>query len=51
MRLKVVPPKMGAITYSTPCGKFLPMITGYRRKNGDVLIIAVRVQPCPGEKK
>src|SRR5262249_30067699 len=48
--LKVAPPRMGEITYSTPCGKFLPILTPYRTKQDQVLIIAVRVQPCKGER-
>jgi hypothetical protein len=46
VQLKVAPPLMGEITYSTPCGKFLPIVTPYRTKNNDLLIIAIRVQPC-----
>ncbi len=49
VRLKVRPPKMGEITYSTACGKFLPIVTPYRNKANDLLIIAVRVQPCHGK--
>ncbi len=49
VRLKVRPPKMGEITYSTACGKFLPIVTPYRTKSNDWLIIAVRVQPCHGK--
>jgi hypothetical protein len=49
VRLKVRPPKMGEITYSTACGKFLPIVTPYRNKSNDLLIIAVRVQPCHGK--
>ena len=49
IRLKVGPPKMGEITYSTPCGKFLPILTPYRTKAGETLIIAIRVQPCNGK--
>ena len=45
-RIKVSPPTLGDITYSTTCGKFLPIITEYKTKNGDILIIAIRVQPC-----
>jgi hypothetical protein len=48
--LKVGPPMMGEITYSTPCGKFLPILTPYRTKKDQVVIIAVRVQPCNGAK-
>jgi hypothetical protein len=50
VHLKVGPPMMGQITYSTPCGKFLPILTPHRTKKGQVLIIAVRVQPCNGGK-
>jgi len=48
--VKVAPPMMGEIVYSTPCGKFLPILTPYRTKNGQTLLIAVRVQPCNGGK-
>jgi hypothetical protein len=46
VQVKVVPPQMGEITYDTCCGKFLPIITPFRTANNDLLIIAVRVQPC-----
>ena len=49
IRLEVGPPKMGKITYSTPCGKFLPILTPYRTKANETLIIAIRVQPCNGK--
>ena len=49
VRLKVGPPAMGEITYSTPCGKFLPILTPFRTKNGEMVLIAVRVQPCGGK--
>ena len=47
--LKVGPPMMGAITYETPCGKFLPIETPLRTKKNEMVIIAVRVQPCKGK--
>jgi hypothetical protein len=46
VQLTVAPPLMGEITYSTPCGKFLPIDTPVRTKKGEKVIIAVRVQPC-----
>lgn len=46
VRLKVAPPQMGEITYSTPCGKFLPIVTPFRTRANELLILAVRVQPC-----
>jgi hypothetical protein len=50
IELKVAPPAMGEITYETPCGKFLPIVTPFRTKAKDLLIIAIRVQPCNGGK-
>jgi hypothetical protein len=47
--LKVEAPKLGAITYNTCCDKFFPLVTGYKTKDGDTLIVAVRVCTC--EKK
>lgn len=49
VRLKVGPPLMGEITYSTPCGKFLAILTPQRTKNNEHVLIAVRVQPCNGK--
>jgi hypothetical protein len=48
--LKVSPPTLGDITYETTCGKFFPIITEYKTKGGDILIIAIRVQPCREKK-
>jgi hypothetical protein len=50
VRLKVGPPAMGQITYSTPCGTFLPILTPIVMKNGDAVMIAIRVQPCSGKE-
>ena len=49
VQVKVAPPQMGEITYDTCCGKFLPLVTPFRTANNDLLIIAVRVQPCHGK--
>lgn len=46
VEVKIAPPRMGEITYDTCCGKFLPILTPYRTGKGDLLILAVRVQPC-----
>ena len=35
---------MGEITYDTCCGKFLPIITPFRTKDKELLIIAVCVR-------
>jgi hypothetical protein len=47
IQLKVTPPAMGEITYVTVCGKFLPIVTPFRTKKDELLIIGVRVLPCP----
>lgn len=49
VRLKVKPPLMGEITYETPCGKFLPIVTPLRTKKNELVIVAIRVQPCAGK--
>ncbi|MFQ3651177.1 MAG: hypothetical protein SNJ75_12655 [Gemmataceae bacterium] len=49
VRLEVSPPSMGKITYSTPCGKFLPIVTPFKTKKGEHLLLAIRVQPCGEE--
>ncbi len=46
VQVKVSPPGMGEITYDTCCGKFAPIVTEYRTKDKDLLIIAVCIRPC-----
>jgi hypothetical protein len=46
VQVKVAPPGMGEITYDTCCGKFLPIVTEFRTKDKELLIIAVCVRPC-----
>ncbi len=46
VQVKVAPPGMGEITYDTCCGKFLPVVTEYRTKDKELLIIAVCIKPC-----
>jgi hypothetical protein len=48
VRLEVQPPAMGKVVYSTPCGKFLPILTPFKTKRNEHLLIAIRVQPCNG---
>jgi hypothetical protein len=50
VQLTVAPPQMGEITYETCCGKFFPIVTHFRTRQNELLIIAVRVQPCHGHK-
>ena len=47
--LRLTPPLLGEITYTTLCGKFLPIVTRYRPTPKERLILAVRVQPCNGK--
>lgn len=47
--LAVKPPNMSQLEYQTVCGKFLPIVTPYKTKKGETLILAIRVQPCRGE--
>jgi hypothetical protein len=46
VQVKVTPPLMGEITYDTVCGKYLPVITRYRTDKNELLLFAIRVQPC-----
>jgi len=51
VQLKITPPTLGEITYTTTCGKFFPIMTRYQTSNNESLIVAVRVQPCKDGKK
>lgn len=48
-QMKITPPRMGDITYTTTCGKFFPVVTPFRDKDNELLIIAVRIQTCAGK--
>ena len=48
-QLKITPPRMGDITYATTCGKYFPVMTPFRTKDGELLIVGVRIQPCPAK--
>ena len=49
--LKVKPSRCGEIVYTSTCGKFFPIVTRYRTKDKDRLIVAIMVKPCKGDKK
>jgi len=49
VQLRVTPPLLGEISYKTTCGKYLPIVTRYRTPQNEMLILAIRVQPCPGK--
>ncbi|HKI37984.1 MAG TPA: hypothetical protein VKA46_39385 [Gemmataceae bacterium] len=43
---------VGEMTYSSVCGKYFPLVTGYKTKDkGDQLIIAFKVESCAGKDK
>ena len=45
--LTIRPPTLGDIEYTTCCGKYFPVFTGYRDKErNELVIIAVMVKPC-----
>ncbi len=48
-KMKITPPRMGDITYTTTCGKFFPIMTPFRNKDDELLIIGVRILPCDGK--
>jgi hypothetical protein len=48
--LSVKAPRMGSITYTSCCGKFFPLLTGYETKGKDRIIIAVMVESCKDEE-
>jgi hypothetical protein len=47
--LAVVAPDQGEIVYRCVCGKFLPIVTRYQTRDRELLILAIRVQPCKDE--
>jgi hypothetical protein len=49
--LKVKPPLIGEITYTTCCGKYFPIVTRYQTKEGERLIVAIMVKPCKDKEK
>src|SRR5262249_19727810 len=42
----VTPPDQGEIVYRATCGKFVPIVTRYKTKASERLILALRVEPC-----
>lgn len=47
VRLRIKAPGVGEITYTTACGKYFPIVSGYKTTKGERLIVAVSVKPCP----
>jgi hypothetical protein len=48
--LTIKPPDLGEVTYACSCEKFFPVVTPYKTKTGEVLIIAVMAKPCVAKK-
>lgn len=46
--LTVTPPGGEAVSYTCACGKFFPLVTTYKTKEGKKLILAVGAKPCTG---
>lgn len=44
--LTIKAPELEKLTYGCVCDKFFPVVTPYRTKAGDVLIVAVMAKPC-----
>ena len=41
---------VGEMTYTSVCGKYFPLVTGYKTKHkGDQLILLFKVEPCDGK--
>jgi hypothetical protein len=41
---------VGEMAYTSVCGKYFPLVTGYKTKDRDQLIIAFKVESCGKEK-
>lgn len=48
--LSIKPPGLEKITYYCTCGKYFSVVTPYRTKDGEILIIAVMAKPCMAGK-
>lgn len=49
--LTIQPPELGAITYTCACDKYLPVVTPYKTKAGETLIVLVMGKPCTAGKQ
>lgn len=45
-RLKIQPPLVCEVPLSAQCGRFLPIVTRYRTRDGDQLLVALRIHSC-----
>lgn len=48
--LSIRPPGLGEVTYTCACDRFFPVVTPYRTRDGETLIVAVMARPCTLKK-
>jgi len=48
--LTIKPPDLGEISYTCTCDKFFPVVTPYKTKAGETLIVVVMAKPCTQKK-
>jgi hypothetical protein len=48
--LTIRPPELGEISYLCTCDKYFPVVTPYKTKAGETLIVLVMGKPCTGKK-
>ncbi|MCX8140411.1 MAG: hypothetical protein N3E46_12090 [Gemmataceae bacterium] len=46
VRLTVSAPGVEQLSYTCVCDKYFPVVTPYRTRNGETLIIAIMAKPC-----
>ena len=46
----IKPPELGEISYACTCDKFFPVVTPYKTKKGETLIVVVMAKPCTQKK-
>lgn len=46
VRLTVSAPGVDQLSYTCVCDKYFPVVTPYRTRNGETLIIAIMAKPC-----
>jgi hypothetical protein len=48
--MTIKPPELGEIKYTCACDKYFPIVTSYKTKSGETLIILVMSKPCAAKK-
>ena len=47
--LTITPKDGSEVSYTCACDRFLPLLTGYKTKDGPSVIVAVSAKPCTGK--